>query len=77
MGNLNESDKKSHAFSFLQSVENCYVSQQMIDEVLRRWQDHGKPLFMIPKDFKEKLLPGMDQEIKLNYLVRVWRNDDL
>ena len=60
MGNLNESDKKSNAFSFLQSVENSYISQQMVDEVMRRWQDQGKPLFMVPKDFKEKLLNNMD-----------------
>lgn len=60
MGNLNESDKKSHAFNFLQSVEHSYISQQMVDEVMRRWQDHGKPLFMVPKDFKEKLLNNMD-----------------
>jgi hypothetical protein len=26
MGNLNESDKKSHAYSFLQSVESSYIS---------------------------------------------------
>lgn len=68
MGNLNESDKKSNALSFLQSVENSYISQQMVDEVMRRWQDQGKPLFMVPKDFKEKLLNNMDQEIRLNYL---------
>lgn len=69
MGNLNESEKKSNAFSFLQSLEQSYVTQQMVDEVMRRWQDHGKPLFMVPKDFKDRLLLNMDQEIKLNYLV--------
>ena len=31
--------------------------------------DLGKPLFMVPKDFKEKILLNMDSEIKLNYLV--------
>lgn len=41
----------------------------MVDEVMRRWHDHGKPLFMVPKDFKEKILHNMDNEIKLNYLV--------
>jgi predicted lipoprotein with Yx(FWY)xxD motif len=69
MGNLNESDKKSHAYSFLQSVEGSYISQQMVDEVMRRWQDQGKPLYMVPKDFKEKILASMDNEMKLNYLV--------
>ena len=69
MGNLNETDKKSHAYSFLQSVESSYISQTMVEEVLRRWNDQGKPLFMVPKDFKEKILANMDAEIKLNYLV--------
>ncbi len=41
----------------------------MVEEVLRRWNDQGKPLFMVPKDFKEKVLANMDTEIKLNYLV--------
>lgn len=41
----------------------------MIDEVVKRWTDLGKPLFMVPKDFREKLLANMDFEIKLNYLV--------
>ena len=41
----------------------------MVEEVLRRWNDQGKPLFMVPKDFKEKVLANMDAEIKLNYLV--------
>jgi hypothetical protein len=69
MGNLNESDKKSHAFSFLMSVESAYITQVMAEEVLRRWNDQGKPLFMVPKDFKEKILTNIDGEIKLNYLV--------
>ena len=41
----------------------------MAEEVLRRWNDQGKPLFMVPKDFKEKILTNIDGEIKLNYLV--------
>ena len=41
----------------------------MVDEVMRRWNDQGKPLFMVPKDFKDKILTNMDGEIKLNYLV--------
>jgi hypothetical protein len=69
MGNLNESDKKSHAYSFLTSVETAYITQVMVDEVMRRWNDQGKPLFMVPKDFKDKILTNMDGEIKLNYLV--------
>ncbi len=79
MGNLNESDKKSHAYSFLTSVETAYITQVMVDEVMRRWNDQGKPLFMVPKDFKDKILTNMDGEIKLNYLVsKAWiMNSDL
>jgi hypothetical protein len=44
----------------------------MIEEILKRWSDLGKPLFMIPKDFKERLLLNMDSEIKLNYLVHIY-----
>ena len=42
----------------------------MIDEIMKRWTDLGKPLFMVPKDFKEKILINMDSEVKFNYLVK-------
>lgn len=40
----------------------------MLQEILERWHDAGKPLFMAPKDFKDRILLNMDMEIKLNYL---------
>lgn len=43
----------------------------MVEEILKRWTDIGKPLFLIPKDLKERILSGMDGEVKLNYLVRM------
>ena len=49
----------------------------MVEEVLRRWNDQGKPLFMVPKDFKEKVLANMDAEIKLNYLVSTHSFSDI
>ena len=40
----------------------------MINEMIERWCDMNKPLFMVPKDFKDRILLNIDQEIKLNYL---------
>lgn len=37
--------------------------------MLERWNANGRPIFMAPKDFKERILTtDMDQQIKLNYL---------
>ena len=36
---------------------------------VKKWKEYGKPLFLIPKDFKERILTSnMEQEVKLNYL---------
>ena len=56
-------------FIVWQSLEQSYLTVGMIDELMKRWMDLGKPLFMLPKDFREKLLPGMEAEVKFNYLV--------
>jgi hypothetical protein len=37
--------------------------------MLIRWETLGKPLFMIPKDFKERVITQQqDADVKLNYL---------
>ena len=37
--------------------------------MLGRWEQLGKPLFMVPKDFKERIITlSADQDVKLNYL---------
>lgn len=36
--------------------------------MLDRWCDLGKPLFMVPKEFKDRILINMENEVKLNYL---------
>jgi hypothetical protein len=37
--------------------------------MLTRWEDIGKPLFLSPKEFKERILgSSFESEIKLNYL---------
>ena len=41
----------------------------MVRTMVDRWNSNGKPIFMGPKDFKERILTSdMDQEIKLNYM---------
>lgn len=42
----------------------------MLTVLIKRWNDLGKPLQMIPKDFKDRILDDMQHEIKLNY--RKW-----
>jgi hypothetical protein len=40
----------------------------MIKAMINRWIAIGRPIFMIPKDFKERILTSdMDQQIRLNY----------
>ena len=37
--------------------------------MLTRWQDIEKPLFLSPKEFKERILTqSLEGEVKLNYL---------
>jgi Ca2+-binding EF-hand superfamily protein len=42
----------------------------MLIDILQRWSDLGKPLQMIPKDFKDRILEGMHREVRLSY--RKW-----
>ena len=54
---------------FAQSVETSYINCEMLRTMIDRWHANGKPIFMGPKDFKERILTtDMDQEIKLNYI---------
>lgn len=40
----------------------------MVEDMLERWADQGKPLFMVPKDFRERILINIQVEVNLNYL---------
>ena len=54
---------------FVQSIENSFVTVEMVTDMLSMWQDIGKPLFLTPKDFKERILTqACESQIKLNYL---------
>lgn len=41
---------------FITSVESSFISIGMIQDMLTRWQDIEKPLFLSPKEFKERIL---------------------
>ena len=69
MGNVSDNEMKSNAFMFALSVETSYITCEMATQFVKKWKEYGKPLFLIPKDFKERILTSnMDQEVKLNYL---------
>ena len=40
----------------------------MIELMIQRWNELGKPLFMIPRDFRERILTGMHKQVHLSYL---------
>ena len=45
------------------------MSCEMVNQMIQRWIQNGKPIFMVPKDFKDRIVTViMDQEVKLNYL---------
>ena len=69
MGNSAEAELKTNSFMFAQSVETSYITCEMVRQMIERWTQNGRPIFMGPKDFKERILTtDMDQEIKLNYM---------
>ena len=68
MGNSVDPELKTNAFMFAQSVETSYITCEMVRQMIERWNSNGRPIFMGPKDFKERILTtDMDQEIKLKY----------
>ena len=69
MGNSLDSTLQTNDQRFAASVEGCYMSCDMVKKMIDRWCEHGKPTFMIPRDFKEKIITdSMESEIDLNYL---------
>ena len=69
MGNIADAELKTNSLMFSQSVEASYITSDMVNTMVNRWNANGKPIFMGPKDFKERILTSdMDQEIKLNYM---------
>ena len=69
MGNSADAELKTNSLMFSQSVEASFITSDMVHTMIHNWKDNGKPIFMGPKDFKERILTtNMDQEIKLNYM---------
>jgi hypothetical protein len=56
MGNGIETELKTNFFMFAQSVETSYITCEMLRQMIERWNANGKPIFMGPKDFKERIL---------------------
>ena len=68
MGNGLDTDLRTSSFMFALSVETGYVTCEMVMQMIERWTANGRPIFMGPKDFKERILTAdMEQEIRLNY----------
>ena len=68
MGNLFDFDKKTNQFLFIDSLQSAFITFTMIETMLERWDNLGKPLFMIPKDFRDRILTDMSKQVRLNYL---------
>ena len=68
MGNIVEVGLKTNAYKYIESLERSFITQYMVEDMLSRWNDLGKPLFMIPKDFRDRILLNMNKEVRLNYL---------
>lgn len=56
MGNTNESEIKTNTYLFATSVESSFITCEMSFMFVKRWKDLGKPLFLVPKDFRERIL---------------------
>ena len=69
MGNSIDTELKTNSFMFAQSVETSYITCEMVRQMIEHWNANGRPIFMMPKDFRERILTtDMDQEVRLNYL---------
>ena len=53
MGNVSE---KTNSFTFIESLEQSFITQTMLEGMIMRWCEQGKPLFMASKEFKDRLL---------------------
>ena len=56
MGNSAETELKTSSHMFAQSVETSYINCDMLGTMIERWYANGKPIFISPKDFKERIL---------------------
>lgn len=52
----------------LQSLEQSFITKSMIEGMIMRWCEQGKPLFMASKEFKDRLLQNILLEVNLNLL---------
>ena len=61
MGTQNEPEVSTNQHKFSRSVEQSYMSCDMVKQMIQRWVTNGKPTFMVPKDFKDRIVTsGME-----------------
>ena len=60
-------ENKTYRLQFIDSIEKCFVTCSMVTEMIERWKELGKPIFMIVKEFRERIFHSDDSEIKLNF----------
>ena len=69
MGNTLDTDVKTNSYLFTSSVETSYITCDMMRTIIDRWNTMGRPIFISPRDFKDRILTSqMDQQIKINFL---------
>ena len=69
MGNTLDTDVKTNSYLFTSSVETSDITCDMMRTIIDRWNTMGRPIFMSPRDFKDRILTShMDQQIKINFL---------
>jgi hypothetical protein len=57
MDNVIENQEiKSNAYLFAISTKSSSITSKMAQLIIWRWTECGKPLFLIPKDLKERIL---------------------
>ena len=60
-------DNKTYRLLFIESLEKTFVTGAMVADMIERWKELGKPLFMVVKEFRERIFATDDSEIKLNF----------
>jgi len=62
MGNIleNSSKAKTDATLYLESLQKAFITEPMLIDMLARWSELGKPLQMIPRDFRDRILENMN-----------------
>ena len=77
MGNIQSNREDPYSLLFIESIENAFLTMTMVEEMMVKWSDLGKPLFMIPRDFKERILGQMSKQVRINYMKWLTRAQEI